>query len=87
MRDWARYDYEHREHHRRYVQFVEGMDRPLTCQECGGMGGEVDIIHPEIGGPWEDCYCCEGTGLVTPHYRGQWLRWKKEDKRERASDD
>ena len=56
------------------------MERPLICQECGGSGGEVIPICDDGTGPFEECGFCEGTGLMTPHLRGFWLRWKKQNK-------
>jgi len=64
-------------HHARFVKFVES--KKLTCQECGGAGGERDVILDDGTGPWEQCGFCEGTGFVTPHIRGLWLRWKRQE--------
>ena len=81
MINYVRMDHERAQHHNRYLKHVEA--HGLTCQECGGEGGEIeDILHFDMG-PWVSCGFCEGTGLVTRHMRGQWLRWKKEDKRRR----
>jgi hypothetical protein len=78
-------------HHERYARFVK--QHGLTCQECGGSGQYVeDIIDfggPECGSiPFEmfcDCGWCEGTGKVTRHTRGLWLRCKREGKRYRKA--
>ena len=79
MTDYARFNEQWRRHHERYVRFVQGMPRKLTCQECGGGGSFHEVVIPETGeGPDYDCGFCEGTGYVTPHMRGQWLRWKRE---------
>lgn len=83
--DYAKIDFAYRDHCRRYRRHVESMPIPLTCQECGGSGGWREIIDPEIGGPWFDCGCCRGTGLVTAWDRAQWLRWKAQEKREREA--
>lgn len=64
-------------HYERYKRFVERIKPQLTCQECGGSGGEIDAVLDYGQGPWVDCGWCEGTGLVTPWIRGQWLRWKR----------
>jgi len=67
------------DHRRRFRRFVTSRTRPLTCQECGGSGGQVDVI--EWGqGPWEECGWCRGTGYMAPHDRGLWLRFKREEK-------
>ena len=79
--NWAKYDYYNREHHKRYVRHVEAMPKPLICQSCGGAGGETEVIDWWIGGPWVECGWCEGTGYVTPHRRGEWLRCMKAEKR------
>jgi len=87
--DYPRLTHEWRRHHERYARFVA--QHGLTCQECGGSGQYVeDIIDfggPECGSiPFElfcDCGWCEGTGKVTRHTRGLWLRCKREEKRGR----
>ena len=81
--DYRRSDYVRREHHRRYTAYVE--THGLTCQECRGAGGEIDVITDEGQGPWEPCDWCEGTGLVTRWIRGAWLRWKAEQRWRSAS--
>jgi hypothetical protein len=73
--DYARLSCQRRQHHRRYVAYVERCGLP--CQECGGMGGYTEVIDRELGGPWYDCGFCEGTGRTTRHLRGLWLRWKQ----------
>lgn len=80
---YARLSYRRQAHHARYKRRVEGMARQLLCQECRGAGGETDVILDDGTGPWEECGFCEGTGLVTPHMRGLWLRWRLEQKREK----
>lgn len=81
--DYRRWDYVRREHHRRYAAYVEV--HGFTCQDCGGAGGDIDVVIPETGqGPWEPCGWCEGTGYVTRWIRGYWLRWKAEEKRKQA---
>ena len=77
--DYARSDEYDRRHHTRFRRFVES--RKLICQECRGGGGETDPILDDGTGPWESCGWCEGTGYMTPHARGQWLRYKREEKR------
>lgn len=67
-------------HHCRYKRYVD--EYGLLCQECGGAGGEVDVILDDGTGPWEMCGYCEGTGLTTRWIRGEWLRWKKQEKKE-----
>jgi hypothetical protein len=53
----------------------------LSCQECRGMGGEAVPILDDGTGPFMECNWCEGTGYVTGHIRGEWLRMKKEEHR------
>ena len=74
---YVRMDEYQRRHHVRYAARVarEG----LTCQDCGGDGGHVEVIDYYIGGPWEQCDWCEGTGKVTRWLRGQWLRCKRQE--------
>ena len=67
------------EHRRRFAQYVEA--HGLLCQECGGAGGETDVILDDGTGPWDECGWCLGTGKTTRWLRGQWLRWKAEEKR------
>lgn len=79
MTDYAKVLEYRRRHHERFVRFVEA--RKLTCQDCGGGGGEVDVVLPETGqGPWMECGWCEGTGYMTPWERGQWLKYKRQEK-------
>ena len=77
--DYPRLDQYRRQHHARYVRYVD--QHGLMCQDCGGAGGEIEIISLELGGPWFDCGWCEGTGLVTRWIRGLWLRSMKDYKR------
>lgn len=74
---YAMLDYKSQEHHVRYRQFIASMERKLVCQACGGAGGEVEHVD-EHGGPFMHCGWCEGTGYVSPHIRGVWLRNQKE---------
>jgi DnaJ-class molecular chaperone len=74
--NWPQWYWKLRAHHLRYKRHIEAMPRKLVCQDCGGMGGETDVILDDGTGPWEECGWCEGTGFVTPHRRGQWLRYK-----------
>jgi len=83
--NYAKHDYLAREHHRRYARRVEAMPRKLVCQECGGSG-QVWYDCVWAGGIIDyalaaSCSMCNGTGLLTPHDRGWWLRWKREEKR------
>ena len=72
--DYARLDYKGREHHRRYSAYVEA--NGLTCQDCGGMGSLVDDVIDGYAIKFS-CGWCEGTGKMTRHLRGQWLRDRK----------
>lgn len=74
--DYAKLDHKFRAHHQRFVAFVTTNYQKLHCMDCGGAGGEVDVIDPWLGGPWIPCEWCEGTGLMTPHLRGLWLQTK-----------
>jgi hypothetical protein len=78
--DYARAAYYFSHHYKRYIRFVNAMLKPLICQECGGSGGETVPILDDGSGPFEECGWCLGTGLVTAHLRGEWLRYKKADK-------
>lgn len=74
--DYARLDYHWQQHHARFAARVERDG--LLCQECGGAGGEVDVILDDGTGPWEPCGYCEGTGRVTRWLRGLWLRHRQQ---------
>jgi hypothetical protein len=71
-----------RRHHVRYKAYVEAHGFP--CQECRGACGWTEAVLDDGSGPWYDCGFCEGTGYVTRWMRGQWLRWKAEEKRKQA---
>lgn len=83
--DYAKYDYKNQRHHERYVRYVNSMPKKLTCQECGGAGGEVEPVLNYGEGPWMACGFCEGTGRMTPYVRGLWLKWKRQEKRKKQS--
>lgn len=76
--DYAKAAWKYRAHHVRYERFVNSLK--LICQECGGSGGEVDVVLDDGTGPWEECGMCEGTGYLSPWMRGYWLRWRREEK-------
>jgi hypothetical protein len=76
-REYWRDSYYIRRHHERFVRYVEAMPRKLICQDCGGAGGEIEVVLDFGEGPWEECGWCEGTGLVTPFLRGMWLAYKR----------
>ena len=86
---YVRLDHEYQQHHERYRRHVEA--HGLTCQECGGAGQVVDDIvdfgDAGVGSiPYEilgACGWCEGTGKVTRHGRGLWLRDRRDTKRHR----
>ena len=80
--DYARFAYEHRAHHRRYRAYVEA--HGLLCQECGGLGQD-GYTSPWAMEPPDPCGFCETTGLVTRWMRGQWLRWRRAEKRKQAT--
>ncbi len=88
--DYARMSYYDKYHSDRRARFVKSKCSHLHCMECGGAGEEVnDSIDfggegcPMMCNIYIDCGWCDGTGLMTPHERGQWLRMKKEERRER----
>lgn len=70
--DYARYYYEQRAHHRRYVAYVK--EHGLFCQACEGRGqyGCISIMATE---PPDPCGWCEMTGKITRWNRGRWLRY------------
>lgn len=79
---YAWLDWRWRYHHQRLKRFIDAMPRKLLCQECSGAGGETDPVPGLMGaGPWMTCGFCEGLGYLTPWQRGQWLRWKREDRK------
>lgn len=79
--NYRRIDYVYRQHHARFARYVDA--HGLVCQDCGGRGGERDVILDDGTGPWESCGWCEGTGRVTRWLRALWLRCKHEEKRKR----
>ena len=79
--NYSRRDYQWRKHHERYKKRVQEKHPHLHCMECGGRGGGIEIVDPELGGPWWPCEYCEGTGLMTPYLRGVWLRMKRDELR------
>lgn len=83
--DYTRHSYYQRQHHQRYTRYVEGYHPHLTCQEYGGGGGETVPVLDDGTGPWESCGWCEGTGLVSPHVRATWLRWKRQERDDEAA--
>ena len=78
--NYAKLQYRYWQHFERYRRRVEAMQPKLICQECGGSGGGVEPVLDDGTGPFEACGLCEGTGYLTPHRRGLWLRWKREEK-------
>lgn len=85
--DWRRRDYYWRHHHKRFTKYVESRKPPLICQDCCGSGGEVEPVCDDGSGPFITCGWCEGVGYVTSHIRGQWLSYKKAEKREWGSEE
>lgn len=75
--DYTKLAYRDWRHHARYRNFVSAMKHKLPCQACGGAGGEVEPVLDFGEGPFFPCGWCEGTGLMTPHNRGYWLRCQK----------
>ena len=80
--NYRRMDYAYRQHHERFRRYVEA--HGLVCQDCGGAGGEVDVLFDGMG-PWDPCGWCEGTGKVTRWLRGRYLRMKRDEKRDREA--
>lgn len=74
----AKLDYRYNQHLKRYTKRAE--KDGLICQDCGGAGGEIDVILDDGTGPFMPCGWCEGTGFVTKYRRGVWLRYKKWEK-------
>lgn len=78
--NYARLRYVHEQHHTRYLRYVEA--HGMTCQACGGMGGDFYTAYCE---PPEPCGWCETTGKVTRWLRGLYLRTMREGKRRRRA--
>lgn len=76
---YARLDWRNARHHERFDRRVK--QTKITCQDCGGSGGEIEVVTDYGEGPWVDCGWCEGTGYVTPWLRGAWMRMKKQEKK------
>lgn len=77
--------YQHRQWLARYRRYVQA--HGLLCQECGGGGGETVPILDDGTGPFEECSWCAGTGLVTRRGRGEWLRYKRQLRKEKLCKD
>ena len=75
--NYAKLSSDYQRHHARFESHV--MAHGLTCQECGGLGGEVVPVLETGEGPFERCGWCEGTGRIPKWLRGSWLRSKKHD--------
>ena len=82
--DYPRSDWYLGQSLRRRAKYVEAMPKKLICQDCGGSGGEIEVVCDDGTGPWYDCGWCNGTGYMTPWERGMWLRMKREQKQEMA---
>jgi len=78
--NYEKFHYKLRSSRDRYRKRAEKSN--LICQECGGIGGETDVILDDGTGPFNECGWCAGTGYVTPWARGEWLRLKKWEKKE-----
>lgn len=69
--DYAKFDYQQRQHHERYARYVQ--QHGLMCQACSGSGKWYESILSYHDLPMM-CTWCEGTGKVTRRIRGLWLR-------------
>jgi hypothetical protein len=83
----ARWMWYRAHHHARLERYINAQRPRLSCQECGGMGGDYEpiLFYGPGGGPWEECGFCEGLGFVTPWIRGLWLKWKRDEKRRKVA--
>ena len=81
--DYKKLHWRWKQHHERYERYVELKHSNLWCMECKGAGGGTEFISLELGGPWNQCGWCEGTGLMTSYLRGAWLRMMKQEKAKR----
>ena len=81
--NYTKMDYAYTQHVRRYRRRVEAQPRKIVCQECRGCG---ELFEDRILGHdlTITCGVCCGTGLLTPWMRGQWLKWKRQEKAEAA---
>lgn len=50
------------------------MSEEVMCPMCHGEGGYTEVIDPELGGPWEPCGLCKGTGIVSQSQRMRYVR-------------
>ena len=80
--NYTQADMRHISHHARRNEFIGRMPHKLTCQLCGGSGGELEVVTDDGQGPWFNCGLCEGTGLNTPYERADYLRILRREKRE-----
>lgn len=79
---YAQLDWKRRAHHERRKVFLAKMPNRLFCQVCSGEGGWTEPVLDFGIGPWVPCGFCEGTGLLTPHERGLFLRESKREKQQ-----
>lgn len=79
--NYAKLDHRFRRHHERLRARIAAMPRKLTCQACGGAGGEVEPVLDFGQGPWLTCSWCEGLGYVTPWLRGRWLKCQRRERK------
>jgi len=47
----------------------------VTCNYCRGKGGWTDVISRELGGPFEKCDVCRGSGKISPLTRFRVWYW------------
>lgn len=85
MQPYIKSDYYWSFRYERYKSRVTFTSDSMLCQACGGAGSWVEPILDDGSGPTEWCGFCQGLGLITKHDRGQWLRWKREEKRSNKS--
>jgi len=77
--NYTKLTYQMTSSYQRYKRRVEAMPRKLYCQECRGSGEHFEdrIAEHDL---MSSCGWCQGTGLLTPWMRGQWLKEKRNDK-------
>ncbi len=48
----------------------------MKCPICNGKGGWQEVVSRELGGWWEPCPPCEGSGSISLWHRLTMLFWE-----------
>ena len=79
--DYAKLSYRYKQHHKRFVKYVE--EHGLRCPACGGWGQYLEEMLDDWLPRYEHCGLCEGTGKCTRKMWGLYMNDLKREKKER----